>query len=89
MIEVIQRTRFDRYVERGIRGALAAAFVNACEHIEIPSPIRACRDSRDDKFLELAVHGHADMLITGDDDLLALHPFRGTAILTPAAFLAR
>jgi len=89
LIEVIQRERFDRYVERGVRLALAAAFVNACEHVEIPTPIRACRDPRDDKFLGLAVHGHAGILITGDEDLLCLHPFRGVAILTPTAFLAR
>ena len=56
-------------------------------------PIRAafgaCRDPRDDKFLEVAVHGHADVIVTGDADLLALHPFRGIEILTPADYLAR
>jgi predicted nucleic acid-binding protein len=26
--------------------------------------------------------------VTGDNDLLALHPFRGIPVLTPAAFLA-
>jgi predicted nucleic acid-binding protein len=35
------------------------------------------------------VHGHADLIVTGDDDLLALHPFRGIAILTPADYLER
>jgi putative PIN family toxin of toxin-antitoxin system len=58
------------------------------EAIEIPSPIRACRDPRDDKFLELAVHGRAGILITGDADLLALHPFQGVDILSPADFLS-
>jgi predicted nucleic acid-binding protein len=55
--------------------------------ISIPPSIRACRDPRDDKFLEVAVHGRADLILTGDSDLLALHPFQGIAILTPAAFL--
>ncbi len=49
--------------------------------------IRVCRDSRDDKFLELAVDGRANMILTGDEDLLALHPFRGIAIHTPAQYL--
>jgi len=57
------------------------------QHVHNPPPIRACRDPRDDKFLEVAVHGRADAIVTGDADLLALHPFRGIAILTPAAYL--
>lgn len=41
----------------------------------------------DDKFLELAVNGHADLIVSGDADLLALGPFRGIPIITPATFL--
>jgi len=51
--------------------------------------IRACRDPRDDKFLELAVNGEADLIVTGDQDLLALHPFRDVPIITPAAYVGR
>jgi predicted nucleic acid-binding protein len=50
--------------------------------------IQACRDPDDDRLLELAVDGRATHLVTGDADLLALHPFRGIPILTPADFLA-
>jgi predicted nucleic acid-binding protein len=59
----------------------------AAEEVFVSAPIRACRDPRDDKFLEAAVHGHADLILTGDRDLLDLHPFRAIAILTPAAYL--
>ena len=51
--------------------------------------IQACRDPQDDKFLEAAVAGRADALVSGDADLLALHPFEGTPVLSPVAFLAR
>jgi putative PIN family toxin of toxin-antitoxin system len=88
-LEVLKRSRFDRYIEVGIRNALAAEYLNACELIPIPFPIHACRDPRDDKFLEVAVYGRADVIVSGDADLLALHPFRGVAILTPAEFLDR
>ena len=44
-------------------------------------------DPKDDKFLELAVNGHADLIISGDADLLALNPFRGIPIVTPADFV--
>jgi predicted nucleic acid-binding protein len=47
----------------------------------------ACRDPTDDKFLELAVSGNADLILSGDKDLLTLHPFRGIPIVTPAAFV--
>ena len=49
--------------------------------------ITACRDPRDDKFLEVAVAGQADVIVSGDEDLLVLHPFAGIPIVPPAAFL--
>jgi putative PIN family toxin of toxin-antitoxin system len=49
--------------------------------------IAACRDPRDDKFQEVAVAGEADVIVSGDDDLLVLHPFAGIPIISPAAFL--
>jgi putative PIN family toxin of toxin-antitoxin system len=87
--EVADRSRFDRYVAREIRQRLVAEYLRATMLIDIPFPIHACRDPRDDKFLEVAVHGRADLILTGDADLLALHPFRGIAILTPAEYLER
>jgi putative PIN family toxin of toxin-antitoxin system len=87
LIEVMSRGRFDRYVKADLRMQLVAAYVRACETVQIASSIRACRDPRDDKFLELAVDGNADLILTGDLDLLALHPFSGIAIVTPADYL--
>ena len=49
--------------------------------------VTACRDSTDDKFLEVAVTGKADVIVRGDQDLLVLHLFVGIPILSPAAFL--
>lgn len=59
----------------------------AAELIAIAERITACRDPKDDKFLELAVNGYADLIISGDADLLALNPFRGIPIVTPAIFV--
>jgi predicted nucleic acid-binding protein len=50
-------------------------------------PVTACRDSNDDKFLALALAIKANCIVTGDQDLLVLHPFQGIPILTPADFL--
>ena len=51
--------------------------------------IVACRDPRDDKFLEVAVSGRAQVIVSGDEDLLTLNPFERIPIVTPARFLAR
>jgi putative PIN family toxin of toxin-antitoxin system len=51
--------------------------------------VTACRDPKDDKFLEAALAGEADVVVTGDDDLLVLHPFEGIDILRPAELVAR
>jgi len=59
----------------------------AAELIAITERIAACRDPKDDKFLELAVNGHADLIVTGDADLLALNPFREIPVVTPAMFV--
>ena len=87
LLDVMNRPRFNRYLAREIRQGLVELFLAASTLVDIPSPIRACRDPRDDKFLEVAVHGRADAIISGDADLLALHPFLGIAILTPAGYL--
>src|SRR5436309_1767484 len=67
--------------------AFLVAFVERVLFIEPTEEVRACRDAKDDKFLELAVSGRAAYIISGDDDLLALHPFRDIAIMTAAEFL--
>jgi putative PIN family toxin of toxin-antitoxin system len=55
--------------------------------VPIISTVQLCRDAKDDKFLELAVNGNADFIITGDDDLLILNPFENTKIISPTKYL--
>ena len=50
--------------------------------------IDVCRDPKDNQVLEAAVAGRADIMVSGDDDLLVLNPFEGIPIVVPAAFLA-
>lgn len=46
-----------------------------------------CRDPDDDAVLSAAIEGRADVIVTGDADLLALGEHEGIAIVTPRAFL--
>lgn len=89
LIEKLHSPKFDRYVRRERRDALLERVASLVEIIEVLQSIRASRDPKDDKFLEAAVNGRADVIVTGDKDLLDLHPFRGIAIVTPADYVAR
>ena len=86
-IEVMSRSKFDRYVAMEVRQQLMAEYIRACETVLVHSIVQASRDPKDDKFLALAVDGRADLILTGDRDLLALHPFHGIAIITPVQYL--
>ena len=86
--EVLSRPKFDRYVSRNTRNQFLIDLMPVVELVPESSPIRACRDPKDDKLLEVAVHGQADALITGDADLLALNTFHWVSIVAPARFVA-
>jgi len=64
------------------------AYVDLCEFVE-PHPLgeRVCRDEDDDVVLATALAGKADVIVTGDDDLLVLKRFRGIRIVSPRQFL--
>ena len=84
---VLGRKEFRKYFDEDDARHFLAGLVRVAKWVEISAKITACRDPKDDKFLELAVSGQATHLITGDKDLLALNPFHGVRILTPADFL--
>jgi uncharacterized protein len=78
---VLMREKFDAYVTREDREALVKQFAAKATWHEPSVSITACRDPKDNPFLELALECRAQVLVTGDDDLLILDPFRGTRIL--------
>ena len=70
----------------GTQAALAA-FVELCEFTQpatFSKPV--CRDRDDDVVLATALAAKADVIITGDDDLLVLKKFHGIRIVTPREF---
>ncbi|MFZ5879881.1 MAG: putative toxin-antitoxin system toxin component, PIN family [Chloroflexota bacterium] len=84
---VLYRSKFDRYLTDTQREDFMLAFVERGTLVEITQTIHACRDPKDNLILELAVDGAADVIVTGDSDLLTLNPFEGIAILTPQTFV--
>ena len=87
LIDVLNRKKFDRYVSRETRENFLASLSTKTELIETTETISICRDPKDNKFLELAVSGNARYIITGDKDLLELHPFREVLILSSTDFI--
>jgi len=74
-------------VSVNVRAEFIARLAETSEQVTVIEKVVACRDPKDDQFLEVAINGKADLLITGDQDLLVLCPFRGVEIVSPAKFL--
>lgn len=68
---------------------ILSLIVQEGEEISPAAPIEACRDPKDNKVLEAAFFGQADVIVTGDGDLFALDPFESIRILGLPDFLAR
>jgi uncharacterized protein len=90
---VLDRDKFDRYLDRESRRSFAALigrhahlFVVQRTHVEAVLP--PCRDPNDNQFLALAMAAEADALVSSDEDLLILNPWRGMPVMTAAEFLA-
>ncbi len=84
---VCRRSKFNRYLSEQERLQFLSLILRDAETITISETITDCRDANDNKFLEVAVAGQAHAIISGDKDLLELHPYRGIEILTPRMFL--
>ncbi len=84
---VLCRPKFDAYLTLNERLQFFHRLHRSALRIESVPAISACRDPKDDKLLALAVAGQAKLILSGDRDLLALHPFRGIDILNPRQYI--
>ena len=85
---VLFRPKFDQYITFEERRQFLLDLSQTVEFIlEMSFVTDICRDSKDNKYLELAVSGKAESIITGDKDLLILHPFQSINIVTVNDFL--
>ncbi|MBM4088256.1 MAG: putative toxin-antitoxin system toxin component, PIN family [Planctomycetes bacterium] len=86
--DVLGRAKFNRYVTREERERFLGVLIRESELVQITEKLTVCRDPADDRLLELAVSGRATTVVTGDNDLLVLNPFRGIPIVTAAVLLS-
>lgn len=88
LIRVLAYPKFRLSAEA--REDLLSDYLPFCESIQVPNSAPhtpLCRDPFDMPFLELALAGRADFLVTGDDDLLSLAPEFRCSIVRTAHFL--
>ena len=74
--QVLNRKKFVKYFTVEEKQEFIVKLIESAELVAITESIDVCRDPKDNKFLELAVSGEADFIISGDRDLLVLNPFR-------------
>ena len=86
---ILYRSKFDRYINDSQREDFMLALVESGTLVDVTEEINVCRDPKDNMILELAVNGRADVIVTGDTDLLVLNPFREIVILDPQTFLTQ
>lgn len=83
----LYKPKFGRYIDDEGRARYTDCLQRVSELVRIYGRQLGCRDPDDDKLLEVALRGEARYLVTGDQDLLVMSPFRGVDILRPADFL--
>ncbi|MBE9460679.1 putative toxin-antitoxin system toxin component, PIN family [Dyadobacter subterraneus] len=84
---VLIRTKFDRYVTLIERLEFLDRLEARYQKINVTSNFMDCRDSKDNKFLNLAFDSEAAAIISGDKDLLVLDPYKNIRILNATDFL--
>jgi len=92
LARVLDRDKFDRYLDRESRRAFVALIRRSAQLFAVQQADRlavhpACRDPKDDLFLALALACEADVLVSSDEDLLVLNPWNGMRIVTAREFL--
>ena len=85
--EVLARPKFTRVINDDRRREILELLSAAALWVEPEEQVRDCGDPKDNRYLELALAAGASAIVSGDEDLLVLHPWRGVAVLTPARFL--
>jgi uncharacterized protein len=89
VLDVLHRPRLARFVDPDLRAELLDQLVSGTHWFEVTVTVADCRDIADNKYLELALAARASTIVSGDRDLLVLHPWRGVLILPPAKYLAQ
>ncbi len=87
LANVLSRKKFDRYVTVEDREEFVRLIYRVVEVVPIVTAVHECPDEADNRILEVAINGDADIIVSGDRDLPHMNPFRGILIVTPADYV--
>jgi putative PIN family toxin of toxin-antitoxin system len=85
--DVLHRPRLARLIDAALRADLLDQLLSGT-WFEPTVVVTDCRDVVDNKYLELALAAQAGIIVSSDQDLRGLHPWRGVLILRPADYLS-
>jgi putative PIN family toxin of toxin-antitoxin system len=88
LIDVFHRSKFDSQVSLEGRLSFLYYLFSMAAPVTPTEVVTDCVDVKDNMILACALCGNADVIMTGDDHLLRLTPWRSIPILTPAQYLA-
>lgn len=84
---VLSRKKFEKYLDRGKIENFLSDLQSISLFLIVQEKVNRCEDPKDNMFLELAITGKADCIISGDDHLLRIENFEGIPLLTAKQFL--
>jgi putative PIN family toxin of toxin-antitoxin system len=85
--EVLLRPKFRKYISDIAREQIFDILGAAALWVEPAERITDCRDAKDNKYLELALAAGASVIISSDEDLLVLDPWRGIRVMRPVDYV--
>jgi uncharacterized protein len=85
--EVLRRPKFQKFITDATRARILDILGAAASIFEPGEQVTDCRDKKDNKYLELALAAEASTIVSSDDDLLVLDPWRGIRILKPGDYV--
>lgn len=84
----LRKPKFAKYFRLADVDSFLIDVKDISQNVAVQISLAVCRHPKDNKFLELAVDGQADLILSGDQDLLVLSPFRGIPVVSPMQYLA-
>ncbi len=84
----LPRIRIKYHIDDIIVKTTLALIALRGEWVQPTRKVKVCRDPKDDMFLEAALAGAAQTIVTGDEDLLVVKRFETVQMVTPRVFLA-
>ena len=85
--EVLRRPKLNKYIHEEERIQFLMMLLRESRIVRVNRTVEDCRDPKDNKYLELALEAGATCIVSGDKDLLVLHPYYGIKIVNPKQFL--